>query len=144
MTKTIKLRPWQSEAINKCLNWFLLENKKKFLINAAPGAGKTICASVIAEKLIALHKQGDQKVINNVLATMDERRESGRMRYGEYLTWQSLLEIIDDNDAFIKGMTEDTSQMRKYRRSTPFVGILSEEERTVALEKNAIGYLDLV
>ena len=32
MTKTIKLRPWQSEAINKCLNWFLLENKKKFLI----------------------------------------------------------------------------------------------------------------
>ena len=56
MTKTIKLRPWQSEAINKCLNWFLLENKKKFLINAAPGAGKTICASVIAKELLEKKK----------------------------------------------------------------------------------------
>jgi hypothetical protein len=104
----------------------------------------TVLHRAIAEKLVFLHKQGDQKMIINVLATMDERRESGRMRYGEYLTWQSLLEIIDDTDAFIKGMIEDTSQMRKYRRSTPFVGILTEEERTIALEKNAIGYLDLV
>ena len=51
----IKLRPWQAKAIKKCLNWFTKEKKDhRFLINAAPGSGKTICASVIAEKLIAM------------------------------------------------------------------------------------------
>ena len=49
----IELRNWQFEATEKCLNWFTKTNKNKhFVINAAPGAGKTICASVIAAKLI--------------------------------------------------------------------------------------------
>ena len=51
----IKLRPWQAKAIKKCLHWFTDHKKDhRFLINAAPGSGKTICASVIAEKLIAM------------------------------------------------------------------------------------------
>ncbi|MFC1672603.1 DEAD/DEAH box helicase [Pseudomonadota bacterium] len=51
----ITLRPWQSEAITKALDW-LVEQKadRHFLVNAAPGSGKTICASVIASKLIEL------------------------------------------------------------------------------------------
>lgn len=49
----IMLRAWQSEATAKALKW-LVEQKgdRHFLINAAPGAGKTICASVIAKRLI--------------------------------------------------------------------------------------------
>ena len=49
----IRLRPWQEEAQKKALKW-LTEKKedKHFLINAAPGAGKTICACVIAQELI--------------------------------------------------------------------------------------------
>jgi superfamily II DNA or RNA helicase len=48
----ITLRPWQSEAIDKALTWLVKEDKDRhFLINAAPGAGKTICASVLAQKL---------------------------------------------------------------------------------------------
>lgn len=49
----IMLRPWQSEATTKALKW-LVDDKldRHFLINAAPGAGKTICASVIAKQLI--------------------------------------------------------------------------------------------
>lgn len=49
----INLRPWQSEAVRKALAW-LLETRtdRHFLINAAPGAGKTICASVIARHLL--------------------------------------------------------------------------------------------
>src|SRR5690554_5908614 len=49
----IQLRPWQSTALNQALTW-LTETKidRHFLINAAPGAGKTICASVIAKQLI--------------------------------------------------------------------------------------------
>ncbi len=47
------LRAWQSEATTKALKW-LVDDKadRHFLINAAPGAGKTICASVIAKRLI--------------------------------------------------------------------------------------------
>ena len=49
----IKLRPWQSEAAEKTLHWFLKEKKDKhFLINAAPACGKTIYASYTAAKLI--------------------------------------------------------------------------------------------
>ena len=48
----LNLRPWQESAINKCLKWFDSNQDNKFLVNAAPGAGKTICASVIALELI--------------------------------------------------------------------------------------------
>ena len=51
----INLRPWQENAIAKSLKWYANpDNEKQFLINAAPGAGKTICATVIAQKLIEL------------------------------------------------------------------------------------------
>ena len=54
---SIKLRPWQDSAINRALKWLVIEKKdKRFLINAAPGAGKTICASVIAKKLIDINE----------------------------------------------------------------------------------------
>ena len=49
---SVKLRPWQAKAISKCKNWFLVDKNKRFLINAAPGSGKTICATVIAKELI--------------------------------------------------------------------------------------------
>ena len=48
----IKLRPWQSEAAEKTLTWFLKEKNKHFLTNAAPASGKTIYASYTAAKLI--------------------------------------------------------------------------------------------
>jgi superfamily II DNA or RNA helicase len=49
----INLRPWQAEAIKRALHWLVeLGADRHFLINAAPGAGKTICASVIAGKLL--------------------------------------------------------------------------------------------
>lgn len=49
----IELRPWQSEALAKATKWLVEDAEDRhFLINAAPGAGKTICASVIARRLI--------------------------------------------------------------------------------------------
>ncbi len=50
----IRLRPWQEEALQKSLVW-LLERRvdKHFLINAAPGSGKTIAACSIANALLA-------------------------------------------------------------------------------------------
>ena len=60
---SIKLRPWQQEAHDKSLKWWANEeNNKNFVINAAPGSGKTLCASFIAKSLIDL-KQIDQVVV---------------------------------------------------------------------------------
>jgi superfamily II DNA or RNA helicase len=48
-----KLRRWQAEASRKALQWLVVERKDRhFLINAAPGAGKTIAACAIAKALI--------------------------------------------------------------------------------------------
>ena len=48
----IKLRPWQVEATTKAITWLLHDRKDKhFLLNAAPGAGKTIAACTIAREL---------------------------------------------------------------------------------------------
>ena len=49
--REIQLRPWQIEAMDKALKYYKSSNKH-FIINAAPGCGKTICASVIAKELI--------------------------------------------------------------------------------------------
>lgn len=48
----VNLRPWQAQAIQKAEAWLIDKGNKNFLINAAPGSGKTICASVIAKRLL--------------------------------------------------------------------------------------------
>tara|TARA_B100000780_G_scaffold279044_1_gene255173 strand:- start:4210 stop:5922 length:1713 start_codon:yes stop_codon:yes gene_type:complete len=48
----IKLRDWQIDASKKCLNWYFKNNDNKFVINAAPGTGKTICSISIVNELI--------------------------------------------------------------------------------------------
>lgn len=51
---SVKLRPWQEGALTQCLGWLLDQRTDKhFLINAAPGSGKTIAACVIANALFA-------------------------------------------------------------------------------------------
>jgi superfamily II DNA or RNA helicase len=50
---TTKLRKWQGEAIQKALHWLLDEAvDRHFVINAAPGSGKTIAACSAAQELI--------------------------------------------------------------------------------------------
>lgn len=49
----INLRPWQEKALKKALHWLVEDgHDRHFLINAAPGSGKTIAAAVIAKSLI--------------------------------------------------------------------------------------------
>ena len=57
MSITLKLRPWQNDAVGKALQWLIGERTDRhFLINAAPGAGKTIAACVIAQAMIERDK----------------------------------------------------------------------------------------
>lgn len=96
----------------------------------------------IAVKILKAHQAGDSSLAERVLETISTRYDLGKMRYGEYLTWQSLLEMLDSPEDFLKGMLEDSFQMNKYRRRTPFVGILTEEERQQALAEDALGEID--
>ena len=52
ITDKITLRKWQGEAVNKALKWFIEKKKdKRFLVNAAPGTGKTFMACALAKIL---------------------------------------------------------------------------------------------
>jgi superfamily II DNA or RNA helicase len=52
-SKVIQLRPWQTAALNKALEWLLgTASDRHFLINAAPGSGKTIAGCVLAQQLV--------------------------------------------------------------------------------------------
>ena len=92
-------------------------------------------------KILASCQRGDFSLVEQVTKTLAQRRDEGRMGYGEYLTWTSLLELVERPDDFMAGLILDDSRMRKYRRRTPFVGILTEEERQAALEAEAAGCL---
>lgn len=53
----VRLRPWQQQALDKAINWLVeIAEDKHFLINAAPGAGKTIAACCIAQRLFEMEK----------------------------------------------------------------------------------------
>lgn len=60
---TLKLRPWQQDAHHKALTWLVQERRdRRFLINAAPGAGKTRVSCAIARTLIE-HQEIDRVVV---------------------------------------------------------------------------------
>jgi hypothetical protein len=56
--------------------------------------------------------------------------------------WVSVLELYAEPEQFCAGITEDSPYLRKLRRRTPFVGILTEQERQQALLRDAIAELD--
>lgn len=99
----------------------------------------------IDRQILAIHRAIVEKLIisphlhQGVFDTIEARKKEGRLGYGAYLTWFCLMEDIDNHDAFRKGVLEDSPRMNKLRRRTPFVGILTEEERQQALDNNACG-----
>lgn len=51
----LRLRNWQQDALQKALTWLVRDRKDRhFLINAAPGSGKTLASCAIAQTLIEL------------------------------------------------------------------------------------------
>ena len=95
----------------------------------------------IDRQILCLHQAIAEKTISNhdyipqIIQTIATRYESGKMAYGSYLFWTSLMEYIDHPDIFLQTVLEDSPTIQKYRRQTPFVGILSEVERQTALDK---------
>jgi predicted ATP-dependent serine protease len=82
-----KLRPWQLEALNKALQWLVGDRQdRRFLINAAPGAGKTIAACAIAQELIQRKEIDRVVVIAPRAEVVNQWADDFRRVAGRYMT----------------------------------------------------------
>lgn len=75
----------------------------------------------------------DPALCLQVQQRLELRLEAGQVRHGEYLYWSCLLLEIDDFNQFRDGVLSMEPRICKYRRRTPFVGILTEQERQEVL-----------
>jgi hypothetical protein len=95
----------------------------------------------IDKQILCLHKAMGEKLIANhhyvtqVVETIQARYECGTMRHGAYLFWSSLIEHIEQPTLFMETLLENSPQVTQYRRQTPLVGILTEEERQTVLNQ---------
>ena len=99
----------------------------------------------IDNQVLVLHKAMAEKLINQpqlaqkVSAKIGERYAYGKMHHGAYLTWTAIVESVTQPDVFLNALLEDSPRMRKLRRKSPLVGLLTEEERQHALDAFACG-----
>lgn len=92
----------------------------------------------MVEKLLK-HPELHQQIFD----TLEGRLALGKLRYGAYMTWFSLMDNIHDENMFRSGVLENSPRMKKLRRRTPFTGVLTEEERQEAMNKTACGEMDI-
>lgn len=84
---TLKLRPWQQEAHHKALTWLVKDRQdRRFLINAAPGAGKTRVSCAIAQTLLALGEIDRVIVIAPRAEVVQQWAEDFRQVTGRHMT----------------------------------------------------------
>jgi superfamily II DNA or RNA helicase len=82
-----RLRPWQLEALNKALRWLVIDRRdRRFLINAAPGAGKTIAACAIAQELIERNEIDRVVVIAPRVEVVNQWADDFRRVTGRFMT----------------------------------------------------------
>lgn len=99
----------------------------------------------IDRQILALHQAIGQKVLqqptlaDQVKQTLEDRLAAGKIRYGAYITWHSILDMLDEPETFYHALTDMSPKMCQLRRKTPFVGVLTEEERQAALDNAACG-----
>lgn len=99
----------------------------------------------IDRQILVLHRAMAEKILQqpelmgNVVDKLESRHQEGRIHYGAYLTWLGIIEHLSAPSVFVQELLSDSPRMRKLRRKTPFVGVLTETEREKALLKYACG-----
>lgn len=84
---TIKLRDWQNQALQKAIDWLIKRAEDKhFLINAAPGAGKTIASCAIAQTLFQMGEIDRVIVIAPRSEVVNQWAEDFRFVTGRHMT----------------------------------------------------------
>lgn len=71
----------------------------------------------------------DPSLCTQVQQCLEQRLAAGQVRHGEYLYWSCLLLEVHHKERFQEGVLSMEPRICKYRRRTPFVGILTEQER---------------
>lgn len=86
-------------------------------------------------QILRLHQKIVQKIelepdlCAKVQQCLEQRLAAGQIRHGEYLYWSCLLLEVHQQEQFRQGVLSMEPRICKYRRRTPFVGILTEQER---------------
>lgn len=78
----------------------------------------------IAKKLLA-----EPELLKQCEEQLDDLYQSGRIRHGAYVYWDSAFRLYSDADTFTAALTDAGPRACKYRRKTPCSGILTEQER---------------
>jgi superfamily II DNA or RNA helicase len=82
----IKLRPWQKESLKKAIHWLLgTRSDRHFLINAAPGSGKTIASCAIANVLLEQEEIDRVVVIAPRTEVVNQWAEDFKFVTGRYM-----------------------------------------------------------
>ncbi len=91
--------------------------------------------SIVDTNLLAIHKRIGEKLlahpelINKVEAKLEARFKAGMTYRSIYLDWWAVIEMKNDLPSMIEQLCEPSEQMNRLRRHSPFVGILTEQER---------------
>ena len=107
----LKLRDWQEKAKIKCLKWFNDSKDNRFVLNCAPGTGKTFAAIAIAHELLENKQIETVIVIAPQDSVVDKWAEDFFSVTGKFMqrthqldgdtgthycsTWQSMSSLLD-------------------------------------------------
>tara|TARA_A100001011_G_C14291747_1_gene836508 strand:+ start:690 stop:2393 length:1704 start_codon:yes stop_codon:yes gene_type:complete len=107
----LELREWQEKAKTKCLKWFRQNKDNRFVLNCAPGTGKTFAAIAIADELLKNQEIETVIVIAPQDSVVDKWGEDFFAVTGKYMqrtnkldgdtgtsycsTWQSMSSLLD-------------------------------------------------
>lgn len=90
-------------------------------------------------QILRLHQAMVEKILQNpdyqpqLLERLEQQRLAGQLRHSAYLFWHCALLQINDPERFRQAILSEEPSAFKYRRRTLFIGILTEEERIVAM-----------
>jgi hypothetical protein len=96
----------------------------------------------IDSQILALHHAmankclTDTKIQRMIIERIEMRYAAKQMKYGAYITWLSIMELIDKPDQFKEALLEKSVKMRSLRRATVFTQILNEEERVAIINEH--------
>ncbi|WJG10819.1 hypothetical protein [Aliiglaciecola sp. LCG003] len=99
-------------------------------------------AHLVDANLLAIHKliaskiQARPELITQVETKLEERFKVGLIYRGNYLNWSAIIDLQNDMPALVAQLCEDSDEMNRLRRQSPFVGVLSEQEREDFLANN--------
>lgn len=83
---------------------------------------------LMAEKVLT-----DHALVDTAYEVLEQRYQSGMMRYGSYLLWHGILESSNEPEQFRALLLADDARTASLRRQTIFVGVLTEDEREAAM-----------